>query len=173
MILTCVQFWFWICMIHKEYIYIYLHILSLYIYNMSYTYCFTVLLLQAMTPSPDLNIEKSWSNKLGDATWRHRLNSGLMKNYTYLRVRSPRCWLKWCTSMPFYSVYTCTLYYMLNEFLPILYIYISIYWLISPSHCDSGKWQLIGILYKEILDHSGSHCWRGTSTSKNISGGLV
>lgn len=125
MILTCVQFWFWICMIHKEYIYIYLftYTVFIYIYNMSYTYCFTVLLLQAMTPSPDLNIEKSWSNKLGDATWRHRLNSGLMKNYTYLRVRSPRCWLKWCTSMPFYSVYTCTLYYMLNEFLPILYIY--------------------------------------------------
>ena len=104
-------------------IFVYLHIL----YTYMYTYCFTVWLLQAMVPSPNLNIEKSWSNKLGDATWRHRLNSGLMKNYTYLRVRSPRCWLKWCTSMPFYSVYTCTLYYMLNEILPILYKYMYIY----------------------------------------------
>ena len=126
MILTFVQFWFWICMIHKEYIYIFIYIYCLYIYNMSYTYCFTVLLLQAMTPSPDLNIEKSWSNKLGDATWRHRLNSGLMKNYTYLRVRSPRCWLKWCTSMPFYSVYTYAHYIIcwMNSYQYYIYKYI-------------------------------------------------
>ena len=126
---------------------------------MSYTYCFTVLLLQAMIPSPNPNIEKSWSNKLGDATWRHRPNSGLMKNYNYLRARSPLCWLKWWISMPFHSVYTCTLYYMLNEFPPILYKYI-----LADFFLPLWQWKVAvdrDPLQRDIKNHSGSHCWRG------------